>query len=501
MTNQFEATKRLLIAYQVLGAEHEHRDLLRNLQQLYRDHFLSFAAGHVVLVCMDDMARLPLDQALPDKKVVQSVDHPVLLPYEAYPAERYLVVSTFLILCKATRANLDRVEGRRKPLTRAPASTLPVDVRRQMALDGTAGQGSPVEVKVTDRSGFGVAVIKRYGKDKHGAQLPWSQPSNGVQHAEDIVQFIRGVIPTATQRHNPRQRPVTQHRGLVSSLSSHSDPRKCVPYLVITSDGGSDETIRNPMTLIALWSTLEALDLDGIEKHHYCPYNSKSNPDEMLNRSVKLHIRGSYISAGSGSEEDMKKASATLKKKLADATHAGEPILTLVAADSTMLEIEKAPIVKAYLEERKKHAPDWQRSDVPQPIRDQWSAEDEEGEKMDFELLERKFLRMRQHIRRINLYSVVIAKCPPGTPPCDYCRDQPRRGTYDATLRAHTNCDSSCTEGDLNCTHAVLRQIEEIQAQFDAITTPSLYPPRKCGICRQEGHDKRRCPQSGAGEK
>jgi hypothetical protein len=246
---------------------------------------------------------------------------------------------------------------------------------------------------------------------------------------------------------------------------------------------------------------LEALNLDGIEKHHFCPNNSKMNPDEMVNRSVKLQLRGSYITAGEGGAEGMRLAACGVQELLKDATHAGEPIITLVSPDTsrpTLLNDVELPKLKLFIEQRKEVAPDWLRDDPSPATVERWRHED-----VDFEFLEQKFQRMRAHIRRINLYSVIITKCPDASlvanpDPCRYCLDTNGwRGTYRPSLvfGQAVACEVGVCDEDPDCVHKISAEIEQIQADFDTITPANLRPPRKCSMCRNVGHDRRTCPQ------
>ena len=60
-----------------------------------------------------------------------------------------------------------------------------------------------------------------------------------------------------------------------------------MPWLIVTSDGASDQSVQNLMTILPLVELMQMLDLDGLEKWNYCPGHSKYNPAERLNSTVK----------------------------------------------------------------------------------------------------------------------------------------------------------------------------------------------------------------------
>jgi len=108
--------------------------------------------------------------------------------------------------------------------------------------------------------------------------------------------------------------------------------------------------------------------------------------------------------------------------------------------------------------------------------------------------LEQRMIFLQRHLTVINLYMVTISKCDREDDICDYCQNHPWRGSYSHTSRKDTICDQRCLGGPL-CRHTINKELMESIEYFNLLTPSSLKLPRKCGICRQEGHTRRNCPQ------
>ena len=430
-----------------------------------------------------------------------------------------------------------RIEGKARPLLRTNSKHLPLKVRQGLYLRNELEyiENAEVDIKVTDRTGFGVVMIKKWGKDtqqkknaytENKGHLPWSQPSNGLQHCDDLLFWITQIVleanPPRTRGHTrqesapPQVEPTQLH-----DIMHHSDNRKgCVPWVTIVSDGGSDETMRNPANLLPLVQLMWDLDLDGVDKFLTCPGHSKMNPDERLNCQVKRPLRSQVIRSGQKSKEDLAKAQKTVLKILDGTTFAQEKIRYFIAPDEGTLRFPcNQADLRDYLAERTKILKDgsnWIRTSLPEGKLKVWEdaykkecSRQMEGEQEDEESpddmaesrrlsnfweLEERMLFLQRHLTVINLYMVTISKCDGEDDICDYCQNHPWKGSYSHTSRKDTICDQRCLGGPL-CRHTINKELMESIEYFNLLTPSSLKLPRKCGICRQEGHTRRNCPQ------
>jgi hypothetical protein len=488
----------------------------------------------VALIYMDDLEKLHCDRVAWMKKVVTSLLAPHLVPYSDYTPnlDVGIILSSFLVMSEETKLNTMRKEGKVKPLVRTNSKHLPLTVRevQEQQNEAQGKENATVKMSVTDRTGFGVVVTKKWGKDSQQAKkknaqdkghLPWSQPSNGLQHCDDLKFWITKIISEANisrTRSQMRQEQAAPQAEITKlhEIMCHKDNKKaCVPWLTIVSDGGSDETMRNAENLLPLVQLMWDLDLDGVDKFLTCPGHSKMNPDERLNCQAKRPLRSQVILSGNKTKDDLTKAEETVLKLSEGTTFAQEKVRYFIAPNEGTLRFPcNQADLKAYLLERKKHQPDFIRGRLSASISLLWrqsyykAVDMEEGrpetveEQNDdtklaiFWELEQRMIFLQRHIRVINLYMITIAKCKKDDEDiCEWCQEHPRQGTYDHTWRKITECDSKCPGGS-TCRHAINKDIQEVIQYFNSITPPNLRLPPKCGICRQEGHNRKKCPKN-----
>jgi hypothetical protein len=509
-------------ATQVLGKPHEDLETLMTLHQLLRDLHVTLAEqGQVLLICQDDLQRMALDVLPFQARRLSSTAQPRMAPSESYPTGCSLVFSTVLILPVGARSNTERQRGLRRPLQRfGPDGQLPLSERSLLAA-GTAASlrlqhrdeatGRTVTpVLISDRVGHPFVVIKLHVKDLNtNKHAPWAQRSTPLQHGRDLAQVLQSVLDEAPAE---SERRTDLHRRV---LAAGGGDKRLAPWVVITSDGGSDETMRRMHTLLVLAALMQHFDLDGLEKVLYCPYHSKTNPDERLNSTVKRQLSGNTISAGDRSKRAMLRAREIAAELLRGKTHGGEPLGVLLAPlepPEDGLRVSEADCdmetIDDFVNERSEHVKlDFRVTDLPATVRARWQQAadgvDENVESVDlanFHHLEQLVQFLRRHVVCYSLYNVVIEKCDAARPAeaCDWCRAHPRRGTFSfRRLRADSRCPGDqqrCAEGDL-CRHAIFRRISDIYHQLEMKTPANLRPTPKCSVCRQTGHNRRTCPQ------
>ena len=502
---------QLMIIIQVEGEQHEHHEIIQKLHQNLRDTFVSEPTwrGKVALMCADDLEKMPLNQLAYNKKrpVVEGKERTA--PTYNFDSSRKLTFTTFLILTTDTRANRERQSGKRKRLERVHTRTtlLPLDERRQMHAESVAtGTPAPEKLKsvrfpITDRSGLPITVIKSWAKSEQGEHLQHSQPSTSFQHAEDLVQFIHEITRV-------RREGVPDKFALAQELLGSNG--QVVPYIILTTDGPNEQSVRWLQNVLPLWCVMMVLDLDGIEKIHYCPGHSKDNPDEMLNRTVKDAFRGVYLGVSEDNPADMHTAKCAAAKMLEVKTHAGEPVLTFISEpgghwkseherQKYEFTINSYEGLKDFVEERKKHAPAWHTDDPPEDMVSMWAEQDADvvdarSEPRQWAHLEELVQQMKYHISFLNIYGIALRKCT-GHTKCKFCADHPPRGDYIKQIPRDLltdACNPPCTEQP--CTHTLNIEYSGIMAVLNNLA-PDLCVPRKCGYCRAVGHNILGCPQ------
>ena len=469
--------------------------------------------------------------AFPGRKLSSNAD-PHTAPSEGYPNGCSLVFSTMLLLSTKARSNIEREQEKRRPLQRfGPVSELPLETRKALAEGGRAAQSLQhtdeatrrvvTNVLVSDRVGHPFVIVKLHAKDPNKKQhFPWSQRSTPLQHGRDLVQVLQGVLDEAPEQH--LQRTLDLHRCVVAPGEG---PKRLVPWLVITSDGGGDETPRRLQTLLVLAAIMQHFDLDGVEKVLYCPYHSKMNPDERVNSTVKRQLSGNTISAGDRSRQALIEAREHATRLLLGKTHGGEPLRVLVAPleqpdnglKVTAADVDMDTIDDFVVERSKFFKNDFRALDQPATdrLRQEWqdslrrwqAAAQEAGNGGDdlsavdlasFYHLEQLVQFLRKHIVSLSLYNVVVEKCDGvSASSCDWCREHPRRGSYSfRQLRKDKLCpeDAPCPDRDF-CQHALFREIDSLLHRFEQKTPENLRPKIKCSLCKQPGHNRRKCPQ------
>jgi len=484
----------------VLGPPHQHLQVISDTMANTRHyHVREERTGHVVVLAIDDLEKMPLDQLAYNGKKAQAVENPTLAPTSNYSNGRKLIFTSILVLTLDTVANALREAGKRPKLKRhtSDAASLPLaDAENYVRAED--GSKKTVEITRTDRSGIPVVTIKSWVKSSKGHEA-WSQTASGVQLDDDLLLLY--------QQLDADHEKTTKLHQLLFSARDHA---KAVPWMIITSDGASDQSVQNLMTIIPLIELLQILDLDGLEKWNYCPNHSKFNPAEMLNRTVKGRFRGGVISSGDGSKEAMEKVKKRAATHLKDARHAGEEIRALPQphagpAGMCRQECDRArweidvdyEELKAFSVTRNAFAP-WRTTKVPGDVMEGWRNSDDLDNQQCAEL-EDKLQWAIKHMRHHSLYGVVLAKCAPNAPEkCTWCKDHPWRG--DDWYQKRTTADNAvCPAGDKCgerfCDHRLNKTYLGLLMKMNSITPEDGRTPRLCSICRQEGHNKKTCPR------
>ena len=304
----------------MLGTPHAHLELINKIMANIRHyHGRPSRLGHVAVFAIDDLEKMPLDQLAYNGKKVQPVTQPTLAPTSNYSNGRKLVFTSMLVLSMDTVANQERVEKKRPKLVRyvKDPSSLPLSAVQDFVAseDGTRKR---VQIKETDRGGIPVVTIKAWVKNSKGEHEPWSQPASALQLDEDLLLLYQ-------QLDQDKDKTSKLHQHLFSA----ADRSKPVPWLIVTSDGASDQSMQNLMTIIPLVELMQMLDLDGLEKWNYCPGHSKYNPAERLNSTAKQEFRGGVLKSGNGQKQAMEEVKATAATRLKRTTHGGELIRTI----------------------------------------------------------------------------------------------------------------------------------------------------------------------------
>jgi hypothetical protein len=222
---------------------------------------------------------------------------------------------------------------------------------------------------------------------------------------------------------------------------------------------------------------------------------------------VKRRLAGNIISSGDRTFEHMKRARTMAANTLHNSTHGGERLRVFEAPMPRGGDGPRLPgdcdmeTLDAFVKERKKHVKNLRVGKVPDDVLELWRAaadSDAISDEMDYFQLEQLAQHLQKHTVELTLYSVVLEKCPDDSrADCTWCRSHPRRGSFSFRhLRANKFCsaDEPCPDPRF-CKHAIFQKIDKIHNELAAATPANLRPPRRCGICRAEGHDRRGCPQ------
>jgi hypothetical protein len=447
---------------------------------------------------MDDLEKMPLNQLAYNGKQLTISGQDRTAPTYNFTEDnrtRKLIFSTYLLLTTDTQANRDRKAEKKPPLQRirTAVSELPLRARMENSNSGDALQR--VSIIETDRSGIPIVVIKNWAKDKK-EHTKFSQPSTALQHAEDLVQF---AVDTTR-----RGAPAAEYALLQKHLGKNGH---VTPYLILATDGASEHSVRYLQNVLPLWEVLRILDLDGIEKLHFCPGHSKDNPDEMLNRTVKRSFKGRYVDAGEGDGELMEAAKRAAADALRSKTHAGESMHVFVSPaggvrwrgqqqrEKYELNIEDYETLYAFAVERVKHVALWfdREKDPPPEVVQKWKEEEP-----DFYALEQLTQLVKKHLVYLHLYGVGLRKCHGNAPPCAFCKEHPPRGSFIKNSAREFETDDCNPEVPCPtpiCKHKLNAQYGQIMGTLNAITPKDMKLPKKCGHCRKTGHDVRKCDQ------
>lgn len=183
--------------------KHPHHEILLQLHQSIRDFHIHdpehFIPGQVVLCSYDDLALIPLNAIIGSNgdlwTDLRRDNHAPASDYASGSGQK-LCFSTHQILTPQTPVNMSRIDGKRKGIERYDLDQLPFCERYKICVNEANGQ--PVTkvhvngkthyvIKVSDRSGPAIAVIKPWKKE-NSKHVNWSQPSSGVQHCCDLYQ-------------------------------------------------------------------------------------------------------------------------------------------------------------------------------------------------------------------------------------------------------------------------------------------------------------------------
>lgn len=466
--------------------------------------------GKVAVFAIDDLEKMPLDQMAYNGLKLQGLDSPHLAPTSNYSNGRKLVFTSILLLSLETAANKQREEGKAPKLKRYPnsATSLPLAALQEAT---AAGGELPktVDIATTDRSGLPFVVVKAYGK-KNGKHEAWSQPASSLQQVDDLLLLL-------CQLKKEDDWTTKSHEHLFAKADLEAIQRgeevdaHAVPWIILTSDGASDQSVQNLMTVLALWELLVILDLDGIEKWHYCPGHSKEDPAEMLNRTTKTQFRGQLIASTPGdASASMDAAKETAAKHLRHTTHAGEEIYVAVQPRQGVQQDDRKEFEASFTYEELKEFSKvrsywrpWINKDVPDAKVEEWENDEEHPEKSDFARLEKNLRLAKAHRRHHSLYGIVITKCSKeDAPNCSYCKDHPLRGEknwYEQRRdTANINCSAALCQKK-PCKHMLNATFLDLLKQLVGITPIDGRTPRHCSGCGQTDHNCRSCPQKDDG--
>jgi len=232
--------------------------------------------------------------------------------------------------------------------------------------------------------------------------------------------------------------------------------------------------------------------------------------------------KGLTLESKSDRKEDMEIAKREAARWLQGATHAGEFIHPFVqpaigipySEDNSLrgfqqeherecfeVDINSYAELYSFAKERKKHAKDWRNQDPPANVVRKW-ADSDDPSIATYPLYEAKVQEMKIHIAFYCIYGIVFTKCSKdddyedGTPfePCDHCKAHPPRGLWNFLNRRCNNyaCDPAAPCQVSPCEHKLNEEYNSLLS-----TLKTLKPlPRKCGLCRAEGHNRRKCPKA-----
>lgn len=324
LTNKTSKLARNAISIQLCPAkkisvhEHPHKGVLLKHAQLLRDIIFygenrqsNYQPGLVLFCCSDDLSQIPTDSLIKGLGCfrglwtkVGTVPH---APCYDFPNGHRLVFSSNLFLTPHNNNNKLRIKGTLHNLQRFGSwESLPIWERQyitkeeyEKSLSENKQQGKGYSLQATDRSGIGIVMIRPYCKEKIGTQmkhLPWSRPSTPIQHSIDRMQIYDEMLK--------------------SNHSLFGQNNQIAPYLIYASDNGTDQTVYRLESVMALYYEMKLLNLDGVEKSGFPPKNSKYNPAELVNMTVRSVISGKVLSSGNGSQEAMKELMESVRNIL-----------------------------------------------------------------------------------------------------------------------------------------------------------------------------------------
>lgn len=109
-------------------------------------------------------------------------------------------------------------------------------------------------------------------------------------------------------------------------VTNPGDRSQISPHLILFSDNGPDEAAHSLTVALPLFMLFLKLNLDVLEKYQCTPGNSKENPVEMGNRTVKRPLKGRVIQCLTGTKEEYTDIIATVSQLYSTVTHAGLPM-------------------------------------------------------------------------------------------------------------------------------------------------------------------------------
>lgn len=230
------------------NSNHPHLDLINKYHQNNRDrlHFL-MSQKKGFHIAMDDLAALECDSLVFNGQILCTESQHA--PTYNFQKQFKMIISSYLILHLDTKSNIERQEGKRRGLDRYDTQNLPYHIKRE-----EISENGPIKIFVSDRTGTAMAAVKKYAKRKNGEHEEWSQPSNHGQHTNDILCLLRSFAADA------------ENNQLILD-----NEREIMPYLVLTSDGGDDQSIKSLRNIVMLFTLMQELDLNILEKITYCP--------------------------------------------------------------------------------------------------------------------------------------------------------------------------------------------------------------------------------------
>jgi len=270
---------------------------------------------------------------------------------------------------------------------------------------------------------------------------------------------------------------------------------------------------------------------------------------ERGNVSLRRPFIGTVIHSADGSKEAIQSVKQLIVEKLRGTAYAGEDIFALLS-DSDLFSAQSEQhkfIVPKFTYDtimefeavRKKSCPKvpdttksqhWMHADPPLSVVEQWKdwfveplpnppppPHSIEFKRRCFYELEHDTQTMKRHTRLAGTYGIVIAKCP-NFEECSYCDEYPRRparctgenkcqwciehpGIDDVSYSFWDNKDPDIAKVAFACPSNAICPVDPCFHKLDydfyltALEVMKLVQVRRCGICRQEGHTKKKCPQ------